>query len=70
MYFILDTLPDSDTIGDVWEAYLPNRRILKTDAIEGFPQAPLAYVALATITLMIENIIGLSISLPRRTWTG
>ncbi len=70
MYFILDTLhPDSDAIGDVWEAYLPNKEgYSKTDAIEGFPRRRLLpYVGLATITLMIENIIGLEISLPRKT---
>ncbi|MCK9548268.1 MAG: hypothetical protein M0Q37_07145, partial [Sphaerochaeta sp.] len=70
MYFILDTLhPDSDTIGDVWEAYLPNKEgYSKTDAIEGFPRRRLLpFVGLATITLMIENIIGLEISLPRKT---
>jgi neutral trehalase len=70
MYFILDTLhPDADTIGDVWEAYLPNKEgYSQSDTIEGFPRRRLMpFVGLATITLMIENIIGLEISLPRKT---
>lgn len=70
MYFLLDTLhPDTDQIGDLWEAYLPNKEgPSKTDEIEGFPRRRLMhYAGLATITLMIENIIGLDISLPRKT---
>ncbi|AEJ62522.1 glycoside hydrolase family 37 [Spirochaeta thermophila DSM 6578] len=70
LYFILDTLyPDEKTRGDLWEAYKPTK---EGPAIwEGHPEFPrknfLPYVALATITLMIENVIGLSISLPRKT---
>ena len=72
MYFILDTLhPEGDVPGDVWEAYLPTR--------EGVPAADgdfpakrfLPQACLVTITLMIEDIIGLDVSLPRKTvyWT-
>ena len=72
MYFILDTLhPEGDKPGDVWEAYLPTK--------EGVPSADgefprkrfLPQACLVTITLMIEDIIGLDVSLPRKTvyWT-
>ena len=73
MYFILDTLhPDADQLGDVWELYKP--------ASEGPAAMPdgcvnkkryLPVIGLLTITLVIENIIGLDISLPRKTvnWT-
>ncbi len=71
MYFILDTLhPDEeDATGDVWEAYLPNKEgFSTTKEIAGFPRRRLMpIVGVATITLMIENIIGLEISLPRKT---
>ena len=70
LYFLLDTLhPDGADTRDVYEAYLPN--------IEGpaqwgdnplFPRKRfLPMVGLSTLTLMIENIIGLNISLPRKT---
>ena len=71
--FILDTLhPDADQLGDVWELYKP--------ASEGPAAMPdgcvnkkryLPVIGLLTITLVIENIIGLDISLPRKTvnWT-
>lgn len=70
MYFLLDTLhPDTDQIGDLWEAYLPNKEgPSKTNEIPRFPRRRLMhYAGVATITLMIENIIGLDISLPRKT---
>lgn len=70
MYFLLDTLhPDAETIGDVWEAYLPNKEgYSKTTEIADFPRRRLMpFAGLVTITLMIENIIGLDISLPRKT---
>lgn len=71
LYYILDGMFPSNTEvkGDVWEAYLPNK--------EGQAQMPdnpdyprkrfLIYTGLSTIALMIENVIGLSISLPRKT---
>ena len=74
LYFILDTLhPDGEETGDVWEAYLPSKEgASKCDTLEGFPiRRYLPMVGLITITLMIEDIIGLVISLPRKTvdWT-
>lgn len=72
MYFILDTLhPEGDKPGDVWEAYLPTKE--GVPAADGeFPRKRfLPQACLVTITLMIEDIIGLDVSLPRKTvyWT-
>jgi len=72
MYFILDTLhPEGDKPGDVWEAYLPNKE--GVPAADGeFPRKRfLPQACLVTITLMIEDIVGLDVSLPRKTvyWT-
>lgn len=70
LYFILDTLhPDGTDDGDVYEAYLPQHEgPAKYPGKEGFPRKKfLSQIGLATITLMIENIVGLSISLPRKT---
>ena len=70
MYFLLDTLhPDAETMGDVWEAYLPGKEGYSTCAsLPDFPRRRfLPYVGLVTITMMIEDIIGLDISLPRKT---
>ena len=55
--------------GDLWEAY----RLCSTGiaSMKDFPLFPrkraLLTIGLSTITLMIENIIGLEISLPRKT---
>lgn len=72
MYFILDTLhPEGDKPGDVWEAYLPTKEGIPTADGE-FPRKRfLPQACLVTITLMIEDIIGLDVSLPRKTvyWT-
>ena len=69
MYYILDALHPEGKKGAVYEAYkatkegpsvLPGR--------EDFPRPLfLPYTSLAAITLMIENVIGLYISLPRKT---
>lgn len=70
MYYILDTLhPDKKDTGNVWEAYLPKSEgPAQWPGKENFPRPMfLPYVALSTITLMIENVIGLYISLPRKT---
>lgn len=74
LYFILDTLhPEGEETGDVWEAYLPGKEgpsICKD--IPNFPKRRfIPMLGLITITLMIEDIIGLVISLPRKTvdWT-
>ena len=71
LYFILDSMnPDGNqNKGSLWEAYLP----LKEGPAQwpGKPEFPrpqyLCYTALSTICLTIENIVGLSISLPRKT---
>ena len=68
VYFMLDTLhPEEGKTGDVWEAYLPTKE--GTPAADGdFPRRKfLPQVCLVTITLMIEDIIGLDVSLPRKT---
>ncbi|MCL2705666.1 MAG: hypothetical protein FWE72_05605 [Spirochaetaceae bacterium] len=71
LYFILDTLhPDGEKKGNIYEAYLPMREGPAKSANKncGFPRELfLNYTALSTITLMIENVIGLYISLPRKT---
>jgi neutral trehalase len=74
LYFILDTLhPDTEQPGDVWEAYLPFKEGPSVDpSMADFPRRRyMPAVALITVTLMIEDIIGLVISLPRKTvdWT-
>lgn len=74
LYFILETLhPDGEKMGDVYEAYSPVKGApAKWEGKKNFPRKKfLSYVALSTITLMIENVIGLYISLPRKTvdWT-
>jgi neutral trehalase len=71
LYFVLDSMnPDGNHHkGNLWEAYLP----LKEGPAQ-WPEKPefprpqyLTYDALSTICLTIENIIGLFISLPRKT---
>jgi neutral trehalase len=76
LYFMLDSMsPDGDHHkGNLWEAYLPMKEgpaVWPTD----LPQPPghfprpqfLSYDALSTICLMVENTVGLLISLPRKT---
>ncbi len=71
LYFVLETLMPSkeDEKGDLYEAYLPCKE--GKAALDGNPDWPrprfLASAGLSTIALMIENVIGLSISLPRKT---
>ena len=70
MYFLLDTLhPDGSDRGDIYEAYLPMKEGPSVDPDNpDFPRRRfIPMVGLTTITLMIENIIGLNISLPRKT---
>jgi neutral trehalase len=71
MYFMLDTMTKEDGAhkGDLWEAYLPKSEgEAKWPGKPDFPRARyLTYDALSTICLTIENIVGLSISLPRKT---
>lgn len=69
LYNILDTFhPEGNKKGSLWEAYKPGK---DGPAVmpEGTENRPLylCFTALATITLMIENIVGLYISLPRKT---
>lgn len=70
LYFMLDTLhPDNGKRGNVWEAYKPMRDgAAEWPGKAGFPRPMyLAAVGLSTIALMIENVIGLRVSLPRKT---
>jgi len=71
LYFVLDSMhPDGNHHkGNLWESYLPQKEgpARREDDPE-FPRPQyLAFAALSTICLTIENIIGLSISLPRKT---
>jgi neutral trehalase len=70
LYYMLDTLhPEGKEKGNVWEAYAPKKEgPAKWQGKQNFPR-PLFinYTGLSTITLMIENVIGLYISLPRKT---
>ncbi len=68
LYFVLDTFhPEDGQKGSLWEAYKPftDGPAIRTDK----EQTPLYLPAtgITTIALMIENIVGLFISLPRKT---
>jgi len=71
LYYMLEAMfpGGSHTKGDLWEAYLPNKEghaLMKDNP--DFPKNRFIPTAgLSTIALMIENIIGLEISLPRKT---
>ncbi len=71
LYYVLDSMhPEGNHLkGHLWEAYLPDREGKAVwEGNEDFPRKHfLAFAGLSTITLMIENIIGLLISLPRKT---
>jgi len=71
LYYMLDTLhPDGKDNGNVWEAYNPmNEGPAAGDEKSGNYPRPLYlhYVGLSTITLIVENVLGLFISLPRKT---
>ncbi|MEW5814384.1 MAG: trehalase family glycosidase [Spirochaetota bacterium] len=70
LYYMLDTLhPEGKKKGNLYEAYAPrNDGPAEWPGKENFPRPLfLPYAALASITLMIENVIGLYISLPRKT---
>ena len=60
---------DEREMGDVYEAYLPCKEGKSSwSGVPDFPRAHfLAGTGLSAIALMIENVIGLSISLPRKT---
>jgi neutral trehalase len=71
LYFVLDYMsPDGNHHkGNLWEAYLPLREgPAQWPEQPGFPRSQyLTYDALSTIALTIENVVGLFISLPRKT---
>lgn len=71
LYYVLEALIPNEEArkGDLYEAYLPCGE--GKSAFSGNPDWPrahfLASAGLSTIALMIENVIGLAISLPRKT---
>jgi len=70
LYFVLEGLhTEKGMKGTLWEAYAPSRE--GAASWPGNTQFPrplfLPYAALSTVALMIENVIGLYISLPRKT---
>jgi neutral trehalase len=70
LYFVLEALtPGGSGKGDLYEAYLPCREgPAHLDTDPAFPHKRYLHtIGLSTIALMIENVIGLSISLPRKT---
>ncbi len=70
LYFMLDSLhPEGKEKGSLYEAYQPNKDgPAKWPEKRGWPRPLyLPYAALSSITLVIENVIGLYISLPRKT---
>ena len=72
VYYILEGLSPSgskDKKGALYEAYLPCKEgPASWDGNDSFPRKKYMHtIGLSTIALMIENIIGLSISLPRKT---
>ncbi|OQX28661.1 MAG: hypothetical protein B0D92_07790 [Spirochaeta sp. LUC14_002_19_P3] len=70
LYFILDTYhPHDQKKGTLWKAYKPFKdgpAVWKENEKWNKPLS-LAYAGLSTITLMIENVVGLHVSLPRKT---
>ena len=71
LYFMLDTLhPEDNEKGNIYEAYKPNSEgpAVWPGSNNGFPRPVfLAYTSIATVTLIVENVLGLYISLPRKT---
>lgn len=70
LYSVLEGLhPEEDKEGTLWEAYAPmNEGPAAWQGHRSFPRRLfLPYAALSTIALMIENVVGLYISLPRKT---
>jgi neutral trehalase len=77
LYFVLDSMTsDADSTGEdgqhkgkLWEAYLPlSEGPAQWQGKPDFPSPQhLSSCALSTICLMIENVVGLVISLPRKT---
>ena len=74
LYHVLDGLyPNTGKKGSLYEAYAPHTEgPAKWPGKKSFPRTMyIPYTGLTTISLMLENIIGLDISLPRKTvdWT-
>ncbi len=70
MYFMLDTLhPEGNKKGNIYEAYKANSDgPAESSELTNFPKPVfLAYTSIATVTLIVENVLGLYISLPRKT---
>ncbi len=70
LYYVLEALSPADgSKGDIYQAYLPCKEgAAKLEGDDTFPHKHyLQTIGLSTIALMIENVIGLSISLPRKT---
>jgi len=70
IYFILDTFhPDGNKKGTLWRAYKPfsDGPALWKENEEWNRPLDMAQAALTTISLMIENVVGLYVSLPRKT---
>ena len=71
LYHVLEALSpaDSKKKGDLYEAYLPCKEGPASCRSEkDFPRKRfLHYTGLSTVALMIENVIGINISLPRKT---
>ncbi|TVR34025.1 MAG: hypothetical protein EA404_03310, partial [Spirochaetaceae bacterium] len=70
LYYMLDTLhPEGRDKGTVWEAYAPRKDgPAQWPGKKDFPRSLfVTYTALSTISLMIENVLGLYVSLPRKT---
>ena len=65
-------VPESGT-GYLWDAYSPDyEESAKWHGKGGFPRKSfLPFAALSTVALVMENVLGLSVSLPRKTvdWT-
>ena len=74
LYHVLDGLyPTTGKKGSLYEAYAPHTEgPARWTGKKGFPRTMFVpYTALTTVSLMLENIIGLNISLSRKTvdWT-
>ena len=70
LYYVLDGLhPEESATGSLYEAYAPQQEgPARWPERSDFPRRLLmAYCALSTVALMIENVVGLYISLPRKT---
>jgi neutral trehalase len=70
LYYVLDGLhPEDNVTGSLYEAYAPQQEgPAKWPRRSDFPRRLLmAYCAISTVAMMIENVVGLYISLPRKT---